>query len=60
MNKQQLLSKIEVLKATIIRAEYEAEHLNQELQDLHLELEDLQIDLYDLENDEAYHYNGGE
>lgn len=60
MTKQQLLSRMDVLKADIIRTEYEAEHLNQELQDMHLEYEDLQIDLADLENEDNLHYNGGE
>lgn len=62
MTKQQLLSRMDSLRSNIIRTEYEAEHLNQELQDMHLEYEDLQVDLSALENDEEdmRHYNGGE
>ena len=49
--KIELQSQIEFLKSTIIRLEYSAEHMNQELEDLHRRLEDSEIDLATMEGE---------
>lgn len=53
LTKETLESEIQQLKSQIIRTEYDAEHLNQELQDMHLRLENLQIDweAFDMEGE---------
>jgi len=53
LTKEALESEIKHLRSQIIRTEYDAEHLNQELQDMHLRLENLEVDWEALDMEEG-------